>query len=939
MKNFKKMLIGILLLGISFVGCKNFESENVQFGSLTIKNCENSSRAVYSSEITKAIVTVSGSSMSDISKEVDVIGGKGDFNIDSIPVGKNRIISVQAFDEFSKIDGLKIYSVCDINPGENTLEEINQNTSKKGVVYNSLLKSGINISSLQTEEIKNIENSIPDVNFSLINSEQIASDFKKGSLKSAENYIYEYSSASISVKGFSGCTVQISDPSSKIKTVSSKSENILIDDIAPGAWNIYILDGENVVYKKSAIFSSGTVENFEVFNGIKVLVEKSLNFPLIHYWNCSDSISYTNTKWPGVQMNESGEDYYFEFIGVSSVNILITNSSENKLCSNDIVLSEKGIYRITSSGAEQEKEPEPPVAIVPSSANLGRTFRINVLSDYDLIENSVTISGIERVLQIGENVFNVSDFTSNPGNLSVVVNISNKIGRFQNQFTIEVTEKPVNNLVSNPNELRIYQVMVASFQDGDPSRGYTQMWGPDNQTKGGDLQGIINAIPYIKDLGCNALWMTPIFESGTGNEKLDATGYFAMDYFNIDDQFGTMEKFNELVNLCHENDIAVILDGVFGHNKGNVTPSPTRDGIKYPGITPDTNNPVNYATNSNSLKYYSDVASYWITEHKIDGWRLDQCYQVAFGENAKGTVSDNCNTGGHNYWYDIRKVVESAASSNGEKGSDWGTLGYMVGEHWRGDASTIQNGTVKAGNSKGYGLNSCFDFPAYYKLVQGFAQEWDGKSTENIGESLKYTYQTYSEKGYSCLDDDGKYDTYYPNLMLTNHDLYRIGDLINRKHNDGFESDNYIKRNQVLLAAQCAYTGPITIYYGDEIGDHNATTTSGWSGDNVSRSSGKITGFNSREQKIHDYTSKILKIRSENEPLWNGVNNELKKSSNFYAAEKSADGKTVYVAFNYSTFSSESFTISGSGTDLISGKTFDSTVTVPPLSAMYILKN
>ena len=146
---------------------------------------------------------------------------------------------------------------------------------------------------------------------------------------------------------------------------------------------------------------------------------------------------------------------------------------------------------------------------------------------------------------------------------------------------------------------------------------------------------------------------------------------------------------------------------------------------------------------------------------------------------------------------------------NGNLGTDWGTLGYMVGEHWHGDSTVIQMGSVNAGYTsssygntsnaaKGYGLNSCFDFPAYYKVVQGFAQEWGGTTTENITTGLSYLYKTYSEKGYSCKEDDGSYETYYPNFMLSNHDLFRVGDLINKKYNDGFESDNYAKRNMVL---------------------------------------------------------------------------------------------------------------------------------------------
>ena len=172
--------------------------------------------------------------------------------------------------------------------------------------------------------------------------------------------------------------------------------------------------------------------------------------------------------------------------------------------------------------------------------------------------------------------------------------------------------------------------------------------------------------------------------------------------------------------------------------------------------------------------------------------------------------------------------------------------------------------------------------------------------------------------------------------MLTNHDLYRIGDVIKGKWSCGYDSDEYIGRNKVLLAAQCAYSGPITIYYGDEIGDHSVDL-SGWGSDNVARSSGKITGFNRREQAIHDWTQKCLAVRADHEALWNGTNTQITGESDFYVAKKVGGGETIYIAFNYNKSSSKSFSFSGTGTDLISGETFTGTVTVPALSARYIL--
>ena len=579
-------------------------------------------------------------------------------------------------------------------------------------------------------------------------------------------------------------------------------------------------------------------------------------------------------------------------------------------------------------------KPVAPKVTVSSKAYLGETFEITVTSLVNLTSGSdtLTIGGKSTKVNIGKNTFNVADYTTTAKTLTVTGTLANEAGSTVVNDSIVVEERPIVKLVTDPKELRIYQVMVSSFQDGDKSRGFTCAYGPSNATKGGDLQGIIDAADYIKDLGCNAIWMTPIFESnGTG--EMDSTGYFAYDYFNIDDQFGTNEKFAELVDVYHSKGMAVILDGVFGHNKGYVAASPNRKGIKYPGITPDTANPVNYATNANSLKYYSDVASYWITEYKIDGWRFDQCYQLAGGEYNSGK---NQNTGGKNYWYDIRKVVESAAASNGTKGQDWGTLGYMVGEDWDGNQQTLQAAVVSPRGSKGYGLNSCFDFPAYYQVVQGFAQEWDGKTTNNITTALSYLYKTYDQKGYSCKDDDGSYDEYYPNFMLTNHDLYRIGDLIQKKFSCGYNNAQYVGRNKVLLAAQCAYSGPITIYYGDEIGACSADNSNGggWYPDNVAGSSGKISGFNNWEKEVHDFTQRCLQARAEHPALWKGSNTQVVGQADFYVAKKVSGSETIYIAFNYST-SEKSF--SASGTDLISGESFSGTVKVPALSARYIL--
>lgn len=962
-KFFSAVISALVLASVTLFGCSNeidnksnlvqqallLSQKSNSYGSLTING--DSSRALYAGDLTSATVTVASYGNSDVVKEnVQISGGTGGASIDKIPVGKNRVVKVE-----SNLSGAVLYAVTDISAGYNSCI-VNWESSKIARVYWELLK-------VQNVDITNIAESafssaVPaGTHACLIDAAAIAKDYKNDSLKSASNYKLEAGKVTVKAYKYNGLSVQVTDPVSETGVLSSTSGGeTTIENVAPGNWKLYVLEGDTVKEKKSVAVESGKTVSVTVgsqeFDGIQIQVAKSLGYSFIHYWSCSDNSKYPNTAWPGTAMLDDwcDDDYIYNFEGCSSVQLLIVNASKKKLCEKDIKITAKGAYRITSGGASastyiSDVPPEPVAPTVRISPSDGSSIALNgsVSVQFDngndtITSAKVTVNGTEYNMGTTAGTWSKSlselGITSEGATVTVNASVTNSAGTGTASATL--TTKEASKLVTNPNELRIYQVMVASFQDGDSSIGYTKMWGPDNALKGGDLQGIINALDYIKGLGCNALWMTPIFQSNGSDEKLNATGYFASDYFNVDCHFGTNEKFAELVEACHNKGIAVILDGVFGHNGGSVKPSPNRNGILNPGISPDTNNPVNYASNENSLKYYSDVARYWITEYKIDGWRFDQCYQVGLGDKSS---SDNTGAGGHNYWYDIRKVIEEASASNGTKGTDWGTLGYMVGEHWNGDQTRIQAGSVASGSAAGYGLNSCFDFPAYYKIVQGFACEYgySSKTTNNISTGLSYLYQTYSDKGYSCVDDDGTSDTYYPNFMLTNHDLYRIGDVIKGKWGCGYDSDEYIGRNKVLLAAQCAYSGPITIYYGDEIGDHSVDL-SGWGGDNVARNSGKITGFNSREQTIYNWTQKCLAARAEHEALWNGTNEQITGNSDFYVAKKVGGGETIYIAFNYNKSSSKSFSInSASGTDLISGESFNGTVTVPALSARYIL--
>lgn len=400
---------------------------------------------------------------------------------------------------------------------------------------------------------------------------------------------------------------------------------------------------------------------------------------------------------------------------------------------------------------------------------------------------------------------------------------------------------PARGVEQDPRELTIYQVMVASFQHADDGApGYNAMWGPDGHRKNGNIKGVTAALDHIRQLGANAIWLTPIFDSSKaqGGEKLQATGYFTNNFFKIDPNFGSEDDLRELVREAHARGMYVILDGVFGHHGGVTEPSPSgytldvewvdsdrgpeggKGNIKYPG----------------SLDYIKEVATYWIDNFDIDGWRLDQAYQAT--------------QGGVNYWNDIRGAVEKLTAERRARGERWGVLGYMVGEDW-GDADVINRGTYRDG-----GLLSSFDFDGK-ELISGPMQDIKGEGLVNGWDDVERILSVPTARGYLN-------DRVMPNLFLSNHDGYRLA--------DHFADEDPARWHKMMLrnAILAAYSGPVTLYYGDEYGDLSRDTEGGQK-DNVARTTGHLQPRNADEGALRDYVARVMTLRAENPALWRGA--------------------------------------------------------------------
>ncbi len=432
------------------------------------------------------------------------------------------------------------------------------------------------------------------------------------------------------------------------------------------------------------------------------------------------------------------------------------------------------------------------------------------------------------------------------------------------------------------NDLRIYQVMVESFVNGNPNIGHGTGYGTSHHM--GDIQGIVDSLDYIQSLGMNAIWLTPVFESApvSGQEhwadRLDATGYFATNYFAIDPNFGTMEDARTLVEEAHKRGLYVFFDGVFGHHKDNVVASPS--GRKPVG----SSNPVSYPE---SLPFYQEVAQYWINELKIDGWRLDQAYQVPTQA-----------------WTELRKAVDEASSKvtyQNAEGEQVNPLGYMVAEIWDGESKIARTGY---GSEQNPALCSAFDFPMRYRLVQTFAVEESGRGSTQGGITLAEGMRTHS-----AYPPHAK-----PNLMLGNHDLVRFGDLIQRGNLAEPTDEEYWQRYKAAISFQAAYTGPITLYYGDEIGDElegyaqQVTTDCAVQGkcdDHVARTSGKVEGvtgiaLSAKQTELKQYVTELMNLRSQHPALSLGTRTNIVATVNAYADLKASDNESILYVVNTS---------------------------------------
>ncbi len=390
---------------------------------------------------------------------------------------------------------------------------------------------------------------------------------------------------------------------------------------------------------------------------------------------------------------------------------------------------------------------------------------------------------------------------------------------------------------------------------------------PTNQGyKGGNLWGVIQKLDYLQDLGINAIYFTPIFQS-TCNHR-----YHTHDYYQIDPILGGNEAFLALLENAHKRNIKIVLDGVFNHvGRGffyfndileNGPHSPWLNWFKvedWPVSAYDGDKLANYQgwANNRALpefnhanydvkEYLMQVAEYWV-KLGIDGWRLDVPYEIK--------------TPG--FWQEFRDRVKAI---NPEA--------YIVGEVW-GNAQEWLDGNQFDGVMNYIFTEATMAFTAgdrvRFDLVKDRAYNpYPALDAAGYGDKIKSLLELY----------DWQIQLTQLNL-LDSHDTARFLTI----------AQGDIPSVELATLLLFTFPGAPSIYYGDEVG---------LPGEHDPDCRRSFPSENDWNQDILNFHRQLISIRHQYQALRTGDYEVILTSGLVYVFSRSLESEKLIIAINAS---------------------------------------
>lgn len=464
----------------------------------------------------------------------------------------------------------------------------------------------------------------------------------------------------------------------------------------------------------------------------------------------------------------------------------------------------------------------------------------------------------------------------------------------ESYFGKENIKKEEENIIDD-NYRTYYEVFVYSFCDS-------------NGDGIGDIPGLVSKLDYIEELGFNGIWLMPIMPSTTYHK------YDVMDYYNIDEQYGTLEDFKTLITECEKRNIRVIIDMVFNHtsskhewfikatdylktlNEGEDADSKECPYVDYYHFEKDAKGKTGYYNISGTSWYYEgvfwdqmpdlnldsknlrkeieDITSYWMNLG-VSGFRLDAAKEYFTGNNDKNLEVLS--------WYEgyVKSINPDA---------------YLVAEVW--DSFDMIGKYYKSG------IDSIFNYTFGNKdglIVKTLNRAGDGKGATAYAKNLVIVQNAFLKNQPNMIDAP----------FLSNHDTGRISGFVGRDEN----------KVKLAAAMNLFMSGSAFVYYGEELGmsgagkDENKRAPMYWSKEKedgmtappqgmetVEHAFGSLEEQKEDSSSIYNYYRKAIHLRNKYPEIARGLTSRMEeiKDGDICAIEKTYDNESSYFLFNIS---------------------------------------
>jgi neopullulanase len=466
------------------------------------------------------------------------------------------------------------------------------------------------------------------------------------------------------------------------------------------------------------------------------------------------------------------------------------------------------------------------------------------------------------------------------------------------EYELKLRDKSSERIQGVGSQDLIYLLMPDRFANGDKSNDIVATMRENKLNRadmyarhGGDIQGIIDHLDYLKDLGVTAIWCTPEIENDMAQASYH--GYAVTDHYKIDARYGTNALYKSYVDACHEKGLKVIKDIVHNHiglEHWMMKDKPTKDWVHLW----DEFTQTSYKDQPTMDPYVAEVDR----KKTLDGWFVQSMPDV----NQYNVYFQNYLTQNHIWWIEYAGIdglrLDTYLYNDAKYMADWAKkvkaefprlsiFGETMVNSVVSQAYFVENSPVRKDfNTNLPGITDMMVKDAIFEAVNGNFGWTDGVS-----------------RLYTILSQDIVYKDPMKNVVqLDNHDMSRMYSVV------GEDFDKFKSANLLMLTTR----GIPQMYYGTELlmknysnpdGLVRSDVKGGWENDSTNHFMEK--GRTTKENEAFNFIKKIANYRKNNPALHSGKLKQYVPEDGVYVFFRYDNNKTNMIVFNSNSKSIE----------------------------------